>query len=394
MEAKCLCSAMINNLPPAIIETILSLLSFKEAARTSILSRDWKYHWTKISKLDFVANAVKASRNDDDEVKERLSQANRNLFHVINQVMAVHEGPIHEFSLSTYSTHGPCVDFDHVIDNLSRKDTVKKLTLDMPGYWLPESLFSLHKLTDLYLDRCRLDVQPTFSGFGSLANLYMENVIITKKMLLLFLSSCPLLKTVILNPNFGSFPDIDSSAIEELLECLPVIENLTIHLLTLKDFAQGRVPNKLPAPLLHLKYLCIRDTCMAYEYRILCYALLIRSSPNLEKLKLVIFCDLRYGLFEKRENYSDMWLEHLNELEIELWTKRRYRLDFVKLILAKSPVLKKLKILLWSRVTKAEESKMKSEISGIFLQSPRVSPMVEIVVEKGVKPRRPYNRGL
>ncbi|MFS7892246.1 putative leucine-rich repeat domain superfamily, F-box-like domain superfamily [Helianthus anomalus] len=241
---------MINNLLSPIIETILRLLPFKEAVRISILCKDWKYHWTNVPKLEFVANVVKVSNNDNELHKERLSQANRKVFHAINHVMSIHQGPIHEFSLSTYAAQGPCVEIVHIIDNLSRNNAIKKLTLDMPRYWLPESLPSLHKLTDLYLNRCRLD-----------------------------------------NPNPGSLLDIDdhdSTVIIKLFECLPVIKNLTIHLLTLKYFAQGRTPNKLPAALVHLKYLCITDTCIAYEHKIPCYALLIRSSPNLEKLKLVV----------------------------------------------------------------------------------------------------------
>ncbi|KAI3683602.1 hypothetical protein L1987_84110 [Smallanthus sonchifolius] len=92
----------------------------------------------------------------------------------------------------------------------------------MSGYWLPDSLFSFHKLTDLYLHHCRLDVQPTFSGFGSLANLCMENVIITKKMLLLFLSGCPLLKTVTLNPDLGSLKEnIDDSTVIDYSSVYP-----------------------------------------------------------------------------------------------------------------------------------------------------------------------------
>ncbi|KAI3826403.1 hypothetical protein L1987_00451 [Smallanthus sonchifolius] len=307
MEAKRLGSNTINNLPPSIIETILCLVPFKQAARTSILSREWKYHWTKIPKLVFVEDAVKAS---DDGYKERFSitsQAKRKLFYAINQVMSMHQGPINEFSLDTY-VKDQCIEIDHIIDHLSRNNNLKKLTLDMSGYWLPESFFSLHKLTDLYLHCCRLDVQPTFTGFGSLTNLYMESVIITKKMLLLFLSSCPLLKTVNLNPDLGSLPDTDDSTIIELFDCLPVIENLSIRLSMMPHFDQGRVPNKLPAALVHLKYLCIRDTHSIYRHRIPCYVFLIRSSPKLEKLKLKVFCDLRFGI----QSYSTDAAHRLN----------------------------------------------------------------------------------
>ncbi|XP_076911667.1 F-box/FBD/LRR-repeat protein At1g13570-like [Bidens hawaiensis] len=196
MEAKRLRLDMISNLPSSVIEFILSFLPFKEAGRTSILSREWKHHWTNHPKLEFIENVV-----EGDGLSERLrmlSHAKSKLFNDINQVMSMHQGPIHEFSLSMFVA-GRCVEVDRIIDNLSLNN-LKKLTLDMSGYGyqLPESLFSLHSLTDLYLRHCHLDVPPTFSGFGSLTNLHMENTIITNKMLLLFLSNCPSLKTVVL----------------------------------------------------------------------------------------------------------------------------------------------------------------------------------------------------
>lgn len=56
---------------------------------------------------------------------------------------------------------------------------------------------------------------------------------------------------------------------------------------------------------------------------------------------------------------------------------REYELDFVKLILAKSPVLKKVRIFLYNEVNKEEELKIK----GILLGSPRASSAVEIIVQ-------------
>ncbi|KAI3683607.1 hypothetical protein L1987_84115 [Smallanthus sonchifolius] len=73
-------------------------------------------------------------------------------------------------------------------------------------------------------------------------------------------------------------------------------------------FDQGRVPNKLPAALVHLKYLCIRDTHSIYRHRIPCYVFLIRSSPKLEKLKLKVLCDLRFGI----QSYSTDAAHRLN----------------------------------------------------------------------------------
>lgn len=42
-----------DNLPQNIIETILCLVPIKDAVRTSILSRSWRYNWVTIPKLVF-----------------------------------------------------------------------------------------------------------------------------------------------------------------------------------------------------------------------------------------------------------------------------------------------------------------------------------------------------
>ncbi|KAD5803355.1 hypothetical protein E3N88_14715 [Mikania micrantha] len=273
MEAKRSGSDMIKSLPADVIESILCLLPFKEAVRTSIICREWRYYWTKVPNLVFIEDVNKESLSDDDD--ERLSitrQAKRKFLFAINQVMSMHQSPIHEFSLS-------------------------------------------------------------------------------------------------MCPTFGLLPDTDDSTIVELMDCLPLIESLSICLSMMK----GRVPKKLPTPLVRLKCLCIRDTSSVYKDRIPLLALLIRSSPNLEKLNLKIVYNLR--LETTLEDYSDMRLEHLNEIEIESWRQHNI-LEFVKLLMAKSPALKKVRILLRQKVSRNEELK----ISRIFLQYQCASPAVQIFV--------------
>lgn len=75
---------------------------------------------------------------------------------------------------------------------------------------------------------------------------------------------------------------------------------------------------------------------------------------------------------------SDVWLEHLKELEIVGFAARKGEMEFVKLILAKSPVLVKVRIILKNKVTKDEEL----EIVRILLGSPRVSSLAEMFVDR------------
>ncbi|GJZ23973.1 hypothetical protein Tco_0561432 [Tanacetum coccineum] len=58
---------------------------------------------------------------------------------------------------------------------------------------------------------------------------------------------------------------------------------------------------------------------------------------------------------ERMFDQPNMWLEHLNELEITIFSSEESVLDFAKLVLAKSPQLKKVGIRLHKKVDKAEE---------------------------------------
>ncbi|KAF5761117.1 putative FBD domain-containing protein [Helianthus annuus] len=133
--------------------------------------------------------------------------------------------------------------------------------------------------------------------------------------------------------------------------------------------------------LVHLKYLFMEWIWLRHKYAVSFLVHLIRSSPNLEKLKLEISVD--DDLFDESitgfvtlDDYSDIMLEYLNELEILHFSDADNELDFVKLILAKSPVLKKVRILLWDQFDKDERLR----ISQMFLHSPCASPVVKLSV--------------
>ncbi|KAI3688362.1 hypothetical protein L1987_82074 [Smallanthus sonchifolius] len=351
---------MISKLPPNIIETILCLLPIQEAARTSIISREWRYHWIKIPKLVFIEDTFQVSTDGaelpvmgqtfDQPSQKKDTIKKHKFFDVIYQVLFMHEAPIHEFTLSM-ATNASCVEIDHIMLHLSRKNTVKKLKLEfISGYKLPLSIFSFHRLTDLHLTGCDLDYEPMFKGFNNLASLYIQEVMTSRKTLLHLLSSCPLLNSVSLNIDNSALQDSDDgSTVINLFDCLRVIENLSIGFGIVECFAQDGIPQELPIAL---------------------------------KLKLEILDDSWVEIFERRDSFrleddSDIWLEHLNELEIINMIYRNAELDFVKLILTKSPVLKKLRIFLYNEVAKDEAL----HISGILEQSPHASADAEVIVE-------------
>ncbi|KAK6782754.1 hypothetical protein RDI58_020550 [Solanum bulbocastanum] len=77
----------ISNLPCIFLNAILGCLPWKDAVKTSILSKDWKYKWVTRQELDFNDEFFKSFKQDE-EVKR-----------IIYQVLLVHKGPILKFRL-------------------------------------------------------------------------------------------------------------------------------------------------------------------------------------------------------------------------------------------------------------------------------------------------------
>ncbi|XP_022039205.1 F-box/FBD/LRR-repeat protein At1g13570 isoform X1 [Helianthus annuus] len=413
---------IITTLPQAIIETILCLLPIEEAARTSILSKEWRYKWTKIPNLVFDQfSTVKISNEEKelslyDQTQPHFYKAARKnkdtrctLFRAIHQVLLQRQGPILEFTL-TMSTLQTPFEIDQVILHLSRNHTVKKLTLDFYdpySYYLLLPVLPWRHLTDLNIISCVVNHKPIFNGFGSLTSLSLNYVTISRGTLMHLLYNCPSLKSLCLSMQriyADHLPGDENPSIMELFKCLPVVEDLT----TWGDFTlllvQASVPEELPTSLIHLKYCTIDKMCFFDGYGLPFLLVLIKCSPNLTKIKLEINTDCcteikptvkleehsvnleeysveleEYSVMLEKcsvmfEEYSYVWLEHLNELEIEDFSNFEPELEFVKFILARSPNLKKV-ILLTRKVDKNEESEMLK----ILLRVPRASP-VEIIV--------------
>ncbi|KAK1429025.1 hypothetical protein QVD17_11224 [Tagetes erecta] len=386
----------ISRLPIGIIETILCFLPIQDAARTSILSREWRYHWIKIPKLVFNEDTFQASTDDGAELSvleqafDKPSQRKKmgktqKLFYAISQVLLMHQGPIHDFTLSM-KVDDSCVEMDHIILHLSKKSTIKILKLDFDNtnceYELPVSLFSLHQLAELYLEDCVLSHEPSFYDFGCLTTLNLQRIWTYDTKLLHFLSGCPSLKRLTLNSRNILFTNVGLTVVD-LLKCLPLIEYLSFWFHTFEDCIPEILPKELPTTLIHLKCLRMEMLYFPYKYRLRFLFLMIRSSPNLEKLELVME-DIDWSGEEELdsftlEDYSDTMFGHLKELEIRNFGDADYELDFVILVLARSPVLKKVTIFTFHGCDDDELS----EISEILLWSPLASPVVKISVGRG-----------
>uniref|UniRef100_A0A251VP74 Putative F-box domain, FBD domain, Leucine-rich repeat domain, L domain-like protein n=1 Tax=Helianthus annuus TaxID=4232 RepID=A0A251VP74_HELAN len=288
----------------------------------------------------------------------------------------ISKGPIYELSLQLPEYEEAYPELDQIVYHLSTKYTVKKLTL---YGWdndreVPISIFSFHHLRDLDISNANLYHPPIFNGFGSLESLCLRNVAAPTKTLLHLLLNCPSLKNLILLVSESD----DTCTINELLECLPVIEHLTTSPHISKWVVLDSIPQELPTSLIHLRYLCFDDMTLVEHCGLAFLLVFIKCSPNLEKIKLKIhwgiICHEIYSFVW--EEYSDVWLEHLNELEIERFNNSKPEMDFVKFILARSPKLKKVTISCIRPEGHRTESEM--EMLKTLLQAPHVSPEVII----------------
>ncbi|KAM0047749.1 putative F-box domain-containing protein [Helianthus debilis subsp. tardiflorus] len=191
-KTESLNSDITNTLPQNIIENILSLIPLRDALRTSVLSKKWRYIWRSMPKLVFTDNLVIAHYPRTMQ-KYKLVNA---IFHVL----LLHNGPtILVFDCCVNNLVFEIVsEFEQILSYLSRENKVKELTFhnDYRSYKLPASFFSLQGLERIRLKRCTFEPPLTYNRFSCLTCLVFINVEVSAQMLRRFLSKCPLLEHI------------------------------------------------------------------------------------------------------------------------------------------------------------------------------------------------------
>ncbi|XP_052184211.1 F-box/FBD/LRR-repeat protein At1g13570-like isoform X2 [Diospyros lotus] len=159
---------------------------------------------------------------------------------------------------------------------------------------------------------------------------------------------------------------------------LPAIEFLELDYGCLKFISAGGIPYRLPTDLSHLKNLKLHIESVDVFSSILC---LLRSSPNLEKfaIGIPIYADEDEETVAKLsevQGCSDISLNQLREVELEEAWGRRFGLEFIKLLLAKSPVLEKM-VIVADNLIGRERLKFLQKVT----QFRRCSPLAEVYSE-------------
>nr|XP_043638852.1 F-box/FBD/LRR-repeat protein At1g13570-like [Erigeron canadensis] len=385
MKAQCLDLDRISSLPPDISEYILTLMPIKDALRTSILSRKWRYCWKTMPKLVFEGSLRDCGQSEMDK-----------LVFALVLILIRHEGPIEELAISIDAYDSDMVaEFNDRIRYLSGTNKVKKLIFEPVGryyYQLQPPFFCLQGLELLHLANCYFEHPLTFHGFSGLKSLEFFNVLINPQTFKRFLSDCPLLERICLTGQYqrryqGLLRE-NTFTFVELLTCVPLIKTLQVEDDYMRYLATGGMPQKLPSSLIYLKHLYL-DVCLMEQDEISSVLCMIRSSPNLEQISFRMFSSSEefpvrkttsMDLLDLRDDMS-LNLDHLKNFTIENFGNLAIEINLLKLFLAKSPMLEGAWLELSSDVSVDEEVRLLRDL----VQWPpylRASPSAKLTVTR------------
>ncbi|KAJ4961769.1 hypothetical protein NE237_021679 [Protea cynaroides] len=412
---------IISDMPPNIIENILSRLPIKEAVRTCILSKKWRYNWVTLPELIFNFTLGNALINRNDRV-----------VNFIDDVLSLHRGPICKFELSRHLCIPNTGYMERWILCLSRNDIQKLILCQQPQlkhYELPSSLYSCELLNHLELSFCTLKRPPFFATFNFLKSLLLykvecagftfENLISRCPILELLkiegftgpadlivyapklknlvvsgfcqvtqnicFKNTPLLACVSLNiycygfkPKRLNQEEGDISRIIKVFGCFVGVEKLAVGGNFLKFLAVDFVPKRLPNAYNHMKSLDL-EVCFNDVHMVSMALCLLRSTPNLQELKIdaVTHTYIR-PQFPKIRDGPEFSLNQLQNVKIKSFDGWIRQLEFVEFLLSITPVLEKICIYGYKGAVAEGYPMDGTTMLEVLMRFPRVSPEAKI----------------
>ncbi|XP_059658903.1 F-box/FBD/LRR-repeat protein At1g16930-like [Cornus florida] len=225
----------INGLPDVVLVSILSLLTMKEAARTSVLSKKWRYLWTHITVLHFDApHLIDGILLEDKELKvERLLYLSW-----VNQVLKSNNSPsVDEFRVHFDLDESCSLDIDNWV-NFAIEKRVKRLELELSEIWRTSEGYSFPDTG--YITSHLHSLSLGFTCWNSLTDLRLAHVNITGQVLEYFLSNCTFLEQLsVQNSDLLVNLKVPNTSLKlkrlEIIYCFDV-ENIEIFAMNLMSF--------------------------------------------------------------------------------------------------------------------------------------------------------------
>ncbi|WMV43077.1 hypothetical protein MTR67_036462 [Solanum verrucosum] len=350
----------------------------KDAVKTSILSKDWRYKWVTRQELDFNDEFFKSFKQDEEAKR------------IIYQVLLVHKGPILKFRLHRITS---CPDIDHWMHFLSKKN-VQEFTLHVrSGNHLPHHLFTFQQLRFLELQDCFFHPPIGFKGFEKLINLDLMDVNFDPSILTNLISKSPLLERLRLR-SITSFDilEIDAANLKFFefigktksisFKNAPMLEKVTVGFLgrrlltdtspvcsnfpkffhympslleldicgtTLEYLIKGGLPESPPIALNNIKSLIISSMSLINAEVVSSAVYLITSCPKLQDLTIDFYPvgDIVEPAVQLlRAQSSSYGVVKLQRVRVNMFTGLEMEMAFMKFILASAPLLEE--IFIWN----------------------------------------------
>ncbi|KAJ1435838.1 Leucine-rich repeat domain superfamily [Sesbania bispinosa] len=280
---------MFSLLPDSVLLLILSMLPFKEAAKTSVLSKRWMKISHSMENIEFNELSF-VKQNESDETKQEQRRVFLNF--ITNWISNFQGSVVNKFILnvsdpaSCRHTMEQCVEF-------ATQHGAKDLRLDFSNpkwdenEWvehdalmkLPEHVYGHgSSLEAIKLYSCGFSM-PKFLNFGALKDVSLGWIELNIKTLRTLLSSCEMIENLTLKKcwNLEDFYLGDNN--------VGLKRVLTVCSFLLQAIPSGEEPVKVQC-CLNIRHLIMKTQMHPYE--MFGFMFLLNSSPVLEKLTIEI----------------------------------------------------------------------------------------------------------
>ncbi|KAK4434303.1 F-box/FBD/LRR-repeat protein [Sesamum alatum] len=443
---SCVLNDRITNLPCDIIDNILKYLPLRDVVRTSILSRGWRYKWVTIPYLVFDENFQESLPekcniesiiyqillvHKGPIIKFTLMVPDFEIYPAIDHWLHfLSNHHVEEFALWSSDMDQPMpyhlFNFDHLrhlylIDGEIKLPPAFKgfsglLRLELQNVYLAPWEFKklISKCPSLeYMDLDDLDGDTrdleidapnlkSFSFIGRFNSICFKNASHLVKMSIRTSYELEIPDEFETSQEFATFEPYESD--RNMIEVLVKLSSLTfepyesdrnmIEVLVklsslesdggfLQFLATGGVPQKLLTNLNHLTILSLFHIGFESIVEVKCALCLIRSSPNLQRLKITSGTprkerNVKTTRFLTAQQTCQIPLHRLKNVKIQRFSGAEPEMEFLKLLLLAATVLGKLEISCYHDVAREARYCMVRRLVSFR----RASPEAEIIFQE------------